>query len=105
MPTQRVEKRCALAGELLARPMAHQLGLIVDRTHRNEALARPHRRLADRRRIGRIVLVAPDKRLHMRRRDQLHFETERQQLPRPMMGRRTGLHRHVARRKLGEELR
>ena len=30
MATQRIERRCALAGEQLARPMAHQRGLVVD---------------------------------------------------------------------------
>ena len=39
MATQRIERRCALAGEQLARPMAHQRGLVVDRTHRHEPLA------------------------------------------------------------------
>jgi hypothetical protein len=38
---QRVEKRGALAGEQLARPMAYQLGLVLDRTHRHEPLTRP----------------------------------------------------------------
>src|ERR1700723_216247 len=41
MAAQSVERRRALAGEQLARPMAHQLGLVVDRTHRHEPLARP----------------------------------------------------------------
>src|SRR5271165_6852672 len=70
-------------------------------------------RLANRRRIGRVVLVAPNprvepgagSRLHVRGRDQLDLEAEPQQLPPPVMRRRAGLHRYDARRELGEELR
>ena len=40
MAAQRIERRRALASEQLARPMAHQLGLVLDRTHRHEPLAR-----------------------------------------------------------------
>ena len=40
MAAQSIERRRALAGEQLARPMAHQLGLVGDRTHRHEPLAR-----------------------------------------------------------------
>ena len=66
MAAQSVERRRTLAGEQLARPMAHQLGLVVDRTYRHEPLARPTRRLANRRRIDRVVLVAANVGLHMR---------------------------------------
>jgi hypothetical protein len=83
--------------------MAHQLGLVVDRPHRHEPLARPPRCLANRRRIDRVVLVAPDIGLHMRGRDQPHFEAERQQLPPPMMCRRARFHRHHTPRKLREK--
>src|SRR5271166_4950007 len=88
MPAQGVQRRGALAGEQLARPVAHQLGLVVDSAHRHEALTGAHRRLANRRRIGRVVLVAPDIGLHVRGRDQLDLEAEPQQLPPPMMRRR-----------------
>src|SRR5208283_2304564 len=49
--------------------------------------------------------IRAPKSLHVRRRDQLDLETGREQLPRPVMRRRAGLHRHDATRKLGEELR
>jgi hypothetical protein len=62
-----------------------RLGLVLDRPHWHEPLARSPCCLANRRRIDRIVLVAPDIGLHMRGRDQPHFEAERQQLPPPMM--------------------
>jgi hypothetical protein len=40
MRAQRVERRRPLAGEQLAGPMAHQLGLVLDRPHRHEPLTR-----------------------------------------------------------------
>ena len=39
MPAQGVDERSALAGEQLARPVAHQPGLVVDRAHGHEPLA------------------------------------------------------------------
>ena len=48
MPAQRVERRRPLAGEQLAGPMAHQLGLVLDRPHRHEPLTRSPRCLANR---------------------------------------------------------
>ena len=50
--------------------------LVVNRTHRHEPLARANRRLANRRRVGRVILVPADIRLHMRRRDQSDLEAE-----------------------------
>src|SRR5271167_1363843 len=81
MPAQRVERRRPLAGEQLAGPMAHQLGLVLDRPHRHEPLTRPPRCLANRRGIDRVVLVAPDVGLHMRGRDQPHFEADASNCP------------------------
>ncbi len=75
-----------MAGKEFARPRAHELCLVADRPHRNEPLARPTRRLADRRCVGRVVLVAPDIRVRMRRQDQLDLETERQQFAAPSDG-------------------
>src|SRR5208283_4655692 len=73
------------------------------RTDRHEALARPSRRLADRRRVGRVVLVAPDIRLHMRRRQQSNLMPEFDQRPPPMVSRGARLHRHQTPRQFGEE--
>jgi hypothetical protein len=71
MASQSVEKRRALAGEQLARPVAHQVGLVVDRTHRHEPLARTTHRLANRRRVDLVAFVAAHVGLHMRRRKSL----------------------------------
>ena len=103
MATQRIERRCALAREQLARPMAHQRGLVVDRTHRHEPLARTTHRLVDRRRVNLVVPVAPDIGLHMRGRQQPNFMSELYQSPSPMMRRGARLHRHHARRQRSEE--
>jgi hypothetical protein len=54
---QSIERRRALAGEQLARSMAHQFGLVVDRTHRHEPLARTTHRLADRRCVNLVTLL------------------------------------------------
>jgi cyclopropane-fatty-acyl-phospholipid synthase len=98
----RIVIRSAVAGEQLARPVAHQVGLVIDRTHRHEPLARPSRRLANRRRVDRVVLVAPDIGLHMRGRQQSNLVPEFDQRPPPMMRRGARLHRHHTRRQLGE---
>ena len=99
-----VKRRRALPDHQLARSMAHQRRLVLHRAHGNEALSRPPGRLADRRRVGRVILVAPDVGLHVRRRDEPHCKAEFQQLPPPVMRRGTGLHRHDAPRKRVEKL-
>ena len=104
MAAQGVERRRALPDHELARSMAHQRRLVLHRAHGNEALARTPCRLANRRRVGCVVLVAPDIGLHVRRRNELHREAEIQQLPPPVMRRGTGLHRHDAPRKRVEKL-
>jgi hypothetical protein len=58
MAAQSIERRRALAGEQLARPMVHQLGLVVDRTRRQEPLARTTHRLVDRRCVNLVAFVA-----------------------------------------------
>src|SRR6202166_5121359 len=83
MPAQSVERRRALAGEQLARPMAHQFGLIVDRTHRYEPPARTTHRLVDRRCINLVAFVAAHVGLHMRGRNERHFMSKFDQRPPP----------------------
>src|SRR5277367_906667 len=103
MAAQSIERRGALAGEQLARPMAHQRGLVVDRTHRHEPLARTTHRLVDRRCVNLVAFVAAHVGLHMRGRNEPHFMSKFDQRPPPMMRRGARLHRHHARRQLGEE--
>ncbi len=85
MAAQRIERRRALAGEQFARPMAHQLGLVVDRTNRHEPLARPPRRLANRRRVNLVAFVAAHVGLNMRGRQQPNLMPELDQRPPPVM--------------------
>ena len=54
-----------LADQKLAGAVAHQLRLIVDRSHRHETHVRTPQGLADRRRVGGVVLVAADEGLHI----------------------------------------
>jgi hypothetical protein len=76
--------------------MAHQLRLVLDAANGHEAHVRPSDRLADRRRIDRVILAAPDIRLHIRRRDQLHLMAELDQRARPMMRRTARFDSHHA---------
>ena len=101
---QRVEERGPLADQLLANAMAHQLRLVLHRAQRHEPLPRPKRCFADRRRVGRVGLVAPDVGLHVRRRDQFHLVPERRDLAAPMMRAPARLQRHDARREPAKEL-
>ncbi len=78
------------------------------RAHGNEALSRPPRRLADRRRVGCVALVAPDRGLHVRRRDELYRKAEFQnaapsdaQRNRPPSPRRTAEARRKTSRAFG----
>jgi len=84
--------------------MAHQRRLVLHRAHGNEALARTSCRLANRRRVGCVVLVAPNIGLHVRRRDEPHRKAEFQQLPPPVMCRGAGLHRYDTPRKRVKKL-
>ena len=104
MAAQSVERRRALAGEQLARPMAHQRGLVLDRTHRHEA-AGQDALLASQIAAAStcVVLVAPDVGLHVRGRDQPHFKPSSSRLPPPMMRRGARFHRHHAWRQRGEK--
>ena len=58
---------------------------------RDEAHRRPAHRLADRRRIGRVVLAAPDVGPDVLRRHQAHLVAKRAQLARPEVGPGAGL--------------
>jgi len=81
---QRIEKPRSLTRKLLSHPVTLQLGLVLDRTNRDETLPRSHGGFADSRRIGRIILVASHIRLYMCRRDQPHLVTDLNQQSTPM---------------------
>src|SRR3954464_1019073 len=54
-------------------------------------------------RIGHVILLALDERLHVRRRDQLHRVAELGNLPPPIVSTATGLHGHRAGRERCQE--
>src|SRR5271166_2232198 len=84
--------------------MLHQPTLLLDRLHLHKSHRRPAYRLADRLRVGRIVLVALDISLHILRRHQPNLVAELRQLPCPVVRGGTGLHANEARRQSFEEL-
>ena len=70
---------------------------------RDEAHRRPLRRLADRLRIGHVVLLPLHERLDVSRSDQLGLVAQRTDLARPVVGAGAGLHRHQTARLAGEK--
>ena len=85
------------------RPLEPARGLTLGAFDRDK----PHVRTADRRahcrRIARVVLVAPDERLHIGRRYQPRLVTQRPQLPGPVMGRPARLDADQRRLEPGEK--
>ena len=81
----------------------HQSRLLIRRFRRHEAHVRPACRLAQRRRVGRIVLAARHIGLGELWRDQPHLVPEPRQRAGPVMRRPACLHRHQGRRQLLEE--
>jgi hypothetical protein len=78
-------------------PSSHG-SLLVSPLDRHKAHRRTLNRLADRFRIGGIVLIALDVRLHILRRHQSHLVPKRAQLPRPVVRRRARLRQAVCMR-------
>jgi hypothetical protein len=103
MTADRVDELGALANQPLALARQHQSRLLVRRFRRHEAHLRPACRLAQRRRIGRIVLAARHIGLGELWRDQPHRVSEPTQFTGPMMRRPARLHRHHRRRQPLEE--
>ena len=103
MAAQCVGEHRALPDQQVPRTVKHEDRLLFGALHRNEAHGRPRDRLADRLRIGGIVLPAFDVGLHVGWRHELHFMTKPSQLPSPMMSRSTGLHPNETGRKRREE--
>ena len=75
-----------------------RLALDRDKAHRG-----PAHRLADRRRVGRVVLLPPDIGLDILRRHQPDLVPECRELARPVMRRGAGLHADQTAPQPGEE--
>jgi hypothetical protein len=103
VPAHGVDQLRALAHEQVAGTVQHQRRLLRFALHRHEPHGGPRYRLADRRRVGGIVLAALDVGLDVLRRHQPHVMTKRRQLARPEMGRGAGLHADQAGRQTGKE--
>lgn len=93
--------------EGLAGAVHHQLALLVQAFHRDEAHVGALHRLADRGGVGSVVLAALAR--HAVRRDKLrghqpHGVAVRLEQPRPVVRTRTGLHADGARRQCDDQL-
>ena len=104
MPAQRVDRHHPLTAQQLARAMQHQQRLLRDALHRHEAHLRPLHRLADRRRIGSIVLVRLDVGAHVLRRQDADLVPETDQRARPVMRPGAGFHPDPTTRQPRKEL-
>jgi hypothetical protein len=98
-----VDQLGVLPDQQFARPFEPARGLARDALDRDKAHVRTADRGADRCRIARVVLVAPDERLDVSRRDQAHIVTQRAQLARPVMGRAARLDPNQRRIEPGEK--
>ena len=99
-----IDQLRALADQQVTRPVQHQRSLLLGALDRHEAHRRPRHRLADRGRIGSVVLAALDVGLHIARRHQPHIVAELPELARPLVRRGARLHANQARRQLAEKL-
>jgi hypothetical protein len=81
----------------------HQNRLLLGALHRHKPHVGALNRLADRLRIGRIVLVALEVGLNILRRHQAHLVPQDLQFASPIMSRSTGFQADPARRQLSEE--
>lgn len=98
MRPQRVHRLGPLLHELLARAERNGPRLLVGGLRFDETHGRPQRRLDNRLRVGRVILLALQERLDIVRRDQPDLVPEAGHFPRPMVRANAGFHRHETRR-------
>src|SRR6516225_2277612 len=103
MPAQSVHQTRTLAYQPLPAAVQQHGSLLVSRLDRHKAHRRALNSLADRFRIGGIMLVALDVRLHVLRRHQPHLVAKRAQLPPPVVRRRARLQANQTARQSTEE--
>src|SRR5439155_3246206 len=89
---QGINRLGPLPQQQVARAMLHQPALLLGRLDLHKTHGRAANRLADRFRIGRVILVALDVSLHVLRRHQANLVAEPRQLTRPIMRRGTGFY-------------
>src|SRR6202163_3763504 len=97
MAAKRVNTHGALLDEHFPGLVQHQHGLLIRTLDRHETHARPRHRLADRRRVDRVILAPLDVGLDVSRRYQHHFVPHRHELAGPIMSGTARLHTDPAR--------
>src|SRR5277367_2335733 len=99
----RIDDRSLLTDEEMPGAMKGQTALLLGRLGRHEPHVWPGHRLANRFRVGGIVLLSLHIGLPVGRRHQPHGVAERLKFTRPMMRRRAGLDTNEAGRQLPKE--
>jgi hypothetical protein len=97
MATQGVDQQRALPDEALMRAERDGPRLMLGALHRDVVNVGPQHSFCDRSRLGCIVLLPLDERLHVDRRDQPDIMSVALRHAAPVVARRTGLHRHDTR--------
>ena len=101
--SDRIDHGRLLPDEELPCPVEHQAALLIGRLRFDEPHRRPRHRFANGCRVGNVVLLPFDVRLHIRWRHQAHSMAKRGKPARPMMRGRTSLESDEAWRQLLEE--
>src|SRR5215475_11794684 len=84
--------------------MKHQTTLLLERLDRHKPHVGPRDRFANRLRVGRVILLSLDIRLHVGRRYKAHDMSNRLKLARPVMRRCASFDANEARWELREKL-
>ena len=102
--TKCVDQLRPLADQEIPRPVQHQRALLLDALDRHKTHRWPRDGLADRRRIGRVVLAALHVGFDIGRRHEPRVMPELLELARPLVRRCARFHANEARRQIGKEL-
>src|SRR5689334_13044369 len=93
-----------MVDQKMAGAMKHQAALLLDRLDRHEPHVGPRDRFANRLRVGRVILLSLDIRLHVGRRYKTHDMSNCLKLARPVMRRCASFDANEARWELREKL-
>ena len=104
MAAKRVGQLRALPDQHFPGAEQHGARLLIGRFDSDRPHRRPLRRLNDRFRVGRVVLLTLDERLHIDRRNEPHLMPLGDEEPAPIVGCRASFHRHNASRQLRHHL-
>ena len=91
---QGIARLCDLLDQHIPRAMQNLNSLLILRFYSTNRIAGPSDSLADRSRIGPVILLPPHIRLHVSRRNEFYIMSEFPDFLRPIMGRGTGFHTH-----------